>query len=183
MFYARKSLPSFHHHLRLREKGWQDIPGNSPDPRIFSNVPTDRPKISPHIHDSLGNARLFATLTGMRIFEDLAPHHKNSGQFLEAGALRSFFLETDDEHLPLGFDMFLKEGNPHNYPVICESGALGNLVKPGLLVFIGRSTGDLPLHKATTLHQADLVLPAKTFSTSEVIDRISFRDHGWHYIA
>ncbi len=152
--------------------------------RAFSvTFPLIALKISPHIHDSLGNARLFATLTGMRIFEDLAPHHKNSGQFLEAGALRSFFLETDDEHLPLGFDMFLKEGNPHNYPVICESGALGNLVKPGLLVFIGRSTGDLPLHKATTLHQADLVLPAKTFSTSEVIDRISFRDHGWHYIA
>jgi hypothetical protein len=148
--------------------------------RAFSDkFPLLALKISPHIHDSLGNTKLRSTSAGIRIFEDLGPHHKSSGQFLESGATQSYFMETNDEHIAEAFDLFIKECNPLNLPVVCESGALGRLIKPGILIFITHSHDDLPEHKLTTLHWADLVLPAKTFSAREVIQKISFPANGW----
>jgi hypothetical protein len=140
-------------------------------------------KISPHVHDELGNTRLHKASEGMRIFQDLAPHHKNSGQFLEAGALQSFFMETDDQHLSEAFTTFMKECNPLNHPVICESGALGALIKPGILMFIAHPADELPEHKLATMRRADLVIPAKAFSTSEIIGRISFSENRWSVIS
>jgi hypothetical protein len=151
--------------------------------RLFSGkFPLLALKISPHVHDSLGNTSLRTAKGGIRIFQDLAPHHKNSGKFLEAGATASFFMETDDQHLAGAIDIFMPECNPMNHPVICESGALSGLIKPGILIFITQSTDNLPEKKLSTLHEADLVLPAKTFSTREITDRISFSENSWHLV-
>jgi hypothetical protein len=139
-------------------------------------------KISPHVHDSLGSASLRSASGGFRIFEDLAPHRKNSGKFLEAGALQSYFMETDDEHLAEAFDVFMKDCNPMNYPVICESGALSKLIRPGISIFITSPSDDLPAHKLFTLHQADLVLSSKIFSTTEIIEKIDFSGKSWHMV-
>ncbi len=136
-------------------------------------------KISPHIHDSLGNTKLRSSTDGIRIFQDIEPNQKSSGMFLESGAMQSFFMETDDEHLSDAFDIFMRECNPLRHPVICESGALGRLIKPGVLMFITDSTEDLPKHKLTTLQLADVVLPASTFTPSEIIKRITFSKKGW----
>ncbi len=136
-------------------------------------------KISPHVHDSLGDATLRSASGGIRIFQDRSAHRKNSGQFLEAGALQSFFMETDDVHLADAFDIFMDECNPLNLPVICESGALSSLVKPGISIFITDSTTDLQGRKLTTMQQADLILPAKAFSPRELICRIGFSENCW----
>jgi hypothetical protein len=136
-------------------------------------------KISPHGHNSLGNTKLCANTDGIRIFQDMGPNQKSSGKFLEAGALQSFFMETDDKHLVIAFDMFMKECNPMKYPVICESGALGRLIKPGILIFITDSAEDLQPHKSDTMKLADLVLPAKIFSPPEILQRINFAENGW----
>lgn len=137
-------------------------------------------KISPHIHDSLGNSQLRAESSGIKIYEDLGPHHKNSGRFLEAGALQSFFMETDDRHLAAAFDMFMKECNPSDHPVICESGALGSLIRPGVLIFILRHTDTQHEHKLKLMRAADLVLPAKIFSTRDVLNMIGLSGNSWH---
>jgi hypothetical protein len=139
-------------------------------------------KISPHVHDSLGNTSLRSASGGIRIFQDLAPHHKNSGKFLEAGAQASFFMETGDEHLAGAFDIFMKECNPMNLPVICESGALSSLIKPGILIFIMQPADDLPENKSATLLDADVVLNAKTFSSREITDKIDFSANSWHLV-
>lgn len=148
--------------------------------RFFSlKFPVLALKISPHVHDSLGDTMLRATSEGIRIFQDLAPHEKNSGQFLQAGALESFFMETEDEQLEAAFNLFNRECNPMNHPVICESGALSRLIKPGISIFITRATDDLHTGKVTTLQQSDLVIPAKSFSTAGIIHRISYLASGW----
>ena len=87
--------------------------------RFFSEkFPLVALKISPHIHDSIGRARLVASSEGFRIFQEMETHPKNSGQFLEAGALQAFFMETDDSHLAEAFELFCRECNPMNHPVI-----------------------------------------------------------------
>ena len=151
--------------------------------RAFSNqFPLIALKISPHEHDSLGNIQLIAKNDGIRIFRDLEVHAKNSGQFLNAGAAKSFFMETDDVHLSLAFDIFMERCNPANQPVICESGALSDLIKPGILIFITRSADHLPEHKLATLSRADLVLPAESFFPSVVISKIRFSENRWHIL-
>jgi hypothetical protein len=100
--------------------------------------------------------------------------------FLEAGAMESYFMETGDEYLSEALDIFLRECNPLNYPVICESGALSRLIKPGLSIFITHATTKLEVHKQSSLAQADLVLPAGAFSTPEIIDRIGFSGNHWN---
>ena len=151
--------------------------------RSFSEkMPLLALKISPHVHDSLGDTMLRVTSEGTRIFQDMAPHHKNSGKFLGAGALQSFFMETDDVHLAHAFNVFMSECNPANYPVICESGALSNLIKPGISIFIATPDADLQEQKLTTMQQADMVLEAKSFNTQEVIDRILFSEECWQLI-
>jgi len=137
-------------------------------------------KISPHVHDSLGNTILRSASPGIRIFQDTGPHRKNSGMFLEAGAMESYFMETEDEYLSEALDIFLRECNPLNYPVICESGALSRLIKPGISIFITHTTIHLEVHKQSSLAQADLALPAGAFLAPEIIDRIGFSENGWY---
>jgi len=149
--------------------------------RAFSDtVPIIALKISPHVHNLLGHTKLRSNADGFRIFQDMEPHLKSSGKFLESGALQSYFMETDDEHLEEAFELFMSECNPSGHPVICETGALCRLVKPGILIFITSSTEDLPAPKLKTLNEANLVLPARTFSTPEIIQRISFSQKNWH---
>jgi len=150
--------------------------------RFSSQFPLFALKISPHHHDSLGNTKLVTACEGIRIFQDLVPHYKNSGQFLEAGASSSFFMETDDKHLENAFNTFVKICNPQHYPVICESGALSTLIKPGILIFIENLTHDLDALKQITLNRADLVLAAKTFLPAEVLRRINYNDDRWELI-
>lgn len=136
-------------------------------------------KISPHKHDSLGKTRLIASTEGYRIFEDLGPHQKNSGQFLRAGAMQSYFIETDDVYLADAFDIFTRECNPLNRPVICESGALNNLIEPGLLIFISNSGELLREDKLRTMERADIVLQAQLFDTREILTRITYAGYKW----
>jgi len=151
--------------------------------RAFSSqFPLIALKISPHVHDSLGNIQLIAKIDGIRIFRDLEVHAKNSGQFLEAGAAKSFFMETDDAHLSQAFDIFMERCNPTNQPVICESGALSSLIKPGILIFITRDIDHLEEHKLATLSRADLVLPAVSFFPSAFVSKIRFSENSWHIL-
>ncbi|MEI6173635.1 MAG: hypothetical protein WCR01_07765 [Bacteroidota bacterium] len=139
-------------------------------------------KISPHLHDSLGNSGMVAASAGIRIFQDMEPHRKNSGKFLEAGAARSFFMETDDEHLAEAFERFMKECNPQNEPVIIESGALGHLIQPGLLIFINSPPELTREVKLKTMNMADLVLPARLFDPGKISDQIGFSENRWHLV-
>jgi len=136
-------------------------------------------KISPHVHDSLASAKLIFAAEGFRIFNEMEEHHKNSGQFLKAGAFKSFFMETDDEHLETAFDIFMTGCNPHNHPVVCESGALSDHINPGILIFITDSQQTRQADKLKTKQRADIVLEAQSFDPDDIICRISFSDHKW----
>jgi hypothetical protein len=145
-------------------------------------------KISPHRHDSLGDAELIHDSEGIRIFRETGPHRKNTGQFLEAGASAAYFMETDDSHLMEGLKrlegleglkIFSPNGNAANLPVICESGALGSFVRPGILICIVNPADSPADHKLAAMKKADLVLPARVFIPEEVAGGILFREDGW----
>ena len=136
-------------------------------------------KISPHKHDKLGNVLAIADTIGYRLFLELEVHDKNSGQFLKAGAKASYFLETEDGFLSPAIEVFNRKCNPMNLPVICESGALGKIIEPGILIYIASSENQFDQYKESIRKLADLTLPVRVFSASEVVNNIQLTGNTW----
>jgi hypothetical protein len=136
-------------------------------------------KISPHKHDKLGNVLTIADTQGYRLFRELEVHDKNSGQFLKAGANASYFLETEDGFLGQAIEEFKRKCNPDDLPVVCESGALGKIIKPGILIYIAGSENKFDEYKESTRKLADLTLPARVFSASDVVKTIQLTGNIW----
>ena len=136
-------------------------------------------KISPHKHDRLGNVLTISETAGFRLYQELDVHEKNSGRFLKAGAKASFFLETEDGFLQEAMEVFLKKCNFGNLPVVCESGALGTIIKPGVLIFITYPGTILSDNKESVRKLADIVLPARQFSSLSVADNIQLVGNRW----
>ncbi|MEI6434890.1 MAG: hypothetical protein WCP32_08610 [Bacteroidota bacterium] len=148
---------------------------------FHQSVPLIALKISPHLHDSLGKSKIVYASETFRIYQDLEPHIKNSGQYLQSGADASFFMEAEDRHLDEAFTIFMNVCNPEKQPVICESGALGSKIKPAIMIFI--ASGDEPLSKSKKRSErvADFVLPARIFSADDVVQRIRWSGEKWYY--
>ena len=148
--------------------------------RYFSGQsPVIALKISPHRHDNLGKVITISDTVGYRLFRELEVHDKNSGQFLEAGAKASFFLETADGFLGEAIEEFLRKCNPMNLPVVCESGALGIIIKPGILIYISDPEFQYDSYKDSIKELADQVLPSRKLSSSEVIKNVKLAGNCW----
>jgi hypothetical protein len=148
--------------------------------RKFSReLPLIALKISPHVHDSLGSSIKIFDSDEFRIFKEMEPHHKNSGQYLSAGAKNSYFMEAEDRFLEEAFHLFMKTCNPQSLPLICESGALGGKIKPGVMIFIAADDEPLSEPKRHSAQLADLILPARIFSADEITGRIAWQDGSW----
>jgi hypothetical protein len=136
-------------------------------------------KISPHQHDQLGSVVTIADGSGYRLFRELEVHDKNSGQFFKAGATASYFLETDDNCLSKAIEEFSQKCNPLNLPVVCESGALAKIIKPGVMIYIEHPGQQGNAYKESQRRLADIILPARQFLTSEVISKINLTGNNW----
>ena len=136
-------------------------------------------KISPHTHDQLGKVSMVYDQVGYRLFLESEVHGKNSGQFLLAGASSSYFLETVDGSLNQAIISFSEEINPLGAPVVCESGALGTIIRPGVMVFIDDQDQPSDPYKESIKKFADIVLPARQFLSAELINRIVLTAKGW----
>jgi hypothetical protein len=136
-------------------------------------------KISPHRHDNLGRVLVIHGSGKYRLFRELEVHDKNSGQFLAAGAKDSFFLETEDGFLGEAIARFSAMCNPMDLPVVCESGALGNFLRPGILLYIEDPLSPFSPYKESIKKISDVILPAKQFLPSDIISNIRLNGISW----
>lgn len=89
-------------------------------------------KITPHFHENPGNGRVIINKPNIYIAEERATTTgKDSSRMLEAGAVQSYFVMTTDEYLKEAFSEILTRIAP-NTLVVCESGGLRHLIRPGL---------------------------------------------------
>ena len=98
--------------------------------------------------------------------------NKDSMRFLKAGAKRSFFIITDDEHLSMAFGQLLKKVKP-NYVMVCESNSLRQWVEPGLFLMVvdKKQLGKPGIARLSEM--ADAVVPALNQTAfEEVIEKI-----------
>lgn len=137
-------------------------------------------KITPHFHENPGNGEVIVNKPNIYIAEESDPSTgKDSSLMLKAGAVQSWFVMTTDEYLEEAFREILTR-IPANSLVVCESGGLRHLIRPGLFLMM-QHTGNSVLKPdaAKLLSLADHVV---TFDGSKFnfdINSIEIADNQW----
>jgi hypothetical protein len=91
-------------------------------------------KITPHFHADLAYGKILIKKEHLVVAEELQHNTgKDSSLMLKAGATRAFFMVSKDMQLAEAWGIVTGE-IPENALIICESGGLRQLVKPGLFL-------------------------------------------------
>jgi len=146
----------------------------------FSNHNITAVKISPHFHETTSGLIVITESKGYVIYEETSiDSSKDTSRMLYAGASKVYFAKVWDNQLLDVFNEIMKLV-PSNVPVICESPALRNFIKPGAFIIMTSKTVDK--HKNIS-HLQKL---HHLFIKLEELDRIDtlpirFEDGKWYY--
>ncbi|MBU0765816.1 MAG: hypothetical protein KJ607_13390 [Bacteroidetes bacterium] len=136
-------------------------------------------KTSPHFFDPPDKKDIIVSYEDIRIVRETNRRTgKDSSRMLNAGAFQVYYIMLKNECRLSHLDILLGFLDD-NTPVICESGALGDIVIPGLLLLL-REKGKAKSEKNAEWERvADQVI---TFDGNDFdfdIDNIAFRDNSW----
>lgn len=137
-------------------------------------------KITPHFHENPGNGRVIVNKPNIYIAEERdATTGKDSSLMLEAGAVQSYFVMTTDEYLEEAFREILTR-IPANNMVVCESGGLRHLIRPGLF-FMMRHPENIGLKSETVkfLSLADRIVTFDGPKFDFDVNSIEIADNQW----
>ena len=109
---------------------------------IIRNVSQHQPvlalKITPHFHGNNLSGKLLVNRKDLVILEETSTDtEKDSSRMLQSGAARVYFVMALDEQLREAITT-IKNLNPENLPVVCESGGLIHFATPGLFLLMHR---------------------------------------------
>ena len=92
-------------------------------------------KVSSHFHELTEKQKVIEKRPGFILSEETDTNSgKDTSRYLQAGAFRSFYVQATDNNLPV-LAAWLNRNI--NELIICESGALGNVITPGFAIFVG----------------------------------------------
>jgi hypothetical protein len=95
-------------------------------------------KISPHQHRITTGGKVISDTDHLFIAEETeAGTGKDSSRMLHAGAGRSFFICSDEDHLLPAMNKILELANDDSL-FVCESGGLRRFTEPGLFFIVDR---------------------------------------------
>ena len=103
-----------------------------------SRFPIVSIKISPHFHFLDPDIVILDKTADYTISKETNPNgNKDSQRFLIAGSKEVYYIQCLDNKLHLAFNK-LVQYLPENSPIICESGGLRQLIKPGVFLIINK---------------------------------------------
>jgi hypothetical protein len=115
-------------------------------------------KITPHFHEPSPGLVTIDKGNGWIIFEETsATTGKDSSLFLKHGASKSFFIQTQKKELNEAF-LSLRKILPENSPVVIESAALFEIVRPGFFAVVLPAENCRIQTMETRLALADLIV-------------------------
>jgi hypothetical protein len=95
-------------------------------------------KISPHKHRIADGGKVICDTENMYIAEETDPGTgKDSSRMLHAGASRSFFICSAEDHLGEAMNKILEMADDRSL-FVCESGGLRRFAEPGLFFIVDR---------------------------------------------
>jgi hypothetical protein len=129
-------------------------------------------KISPHFHaDKQPREKIWHDVD-CNIYIENEITQKDSSLFLQAGANPVYYLETKDYQLESAFNFILNHIGDSRL-IISESGILGRIFKPGLLVFIeSANNNDQDSIKITNRKNADIIISVKEGKLNEELIKL-----------
>jgi len=142
-------------------------------------------KISPHFHDF--NPEIEDVLYQTKDIIIIEEHRRNTGKdsskLKSAGAYRVFFIMVLDHNLQEAFDKLIEIASL-DYPMIIESAALRNIIKPSVFLLLNHI--DRPKPKPSIEHLLDYVDHKITLSQNGhdfMPNDLSFDSNNkWHLI-
>ena len=100
-------------------------------------------KITPHFHEINSGLVPIIITENYRIFQETGlTAAKDSSLFLQAGAERVFYIQSADDFLKEAVSL-LSEKLDQEQPIIIESAALRNILKPSVYLFIQKKFEDI----------------------------------------
>ncbi len=145
-----------------------------------SNCPLVSIKISPHFHRLNPDAQIIENNKDFSIIKEFDSNgNKDSQRFLCAGAKEVYYVQCMDDKLSLAFDMLIKL-IPQDSPIICESGGLRQIIKPGIFIIINKKN-NLKI-KPQALRNKELADKWIEFDEQEFDfdpNKLQFSESGW----
>lgn len=113
-----------------------------------NNFPIVSIKIAPHFHHLNPDAQIIEENKDFSIIKELDyDGNKDSQRFLNAGSKEVYYVQCKDDKLSIVFDKLIKL-IPQNSPIVCESGGLRQIIKPGIFLMINKKNNYKIKHQA-----------------------------------
>lgn len=140
-------------------------------------------KITPHFHDQPDTKIMLWQSDDCKVYLENEITNKDSSQFLQAGANPVYYIECKDYKIEDAFEILLYHLGKDKL-LICESGYLANLYKPGVLVFLEtKDNTDLKTDIFPVKEMADLKVCSEKGKLDEelnkTIENIIIEDNKW----
>jgi len=97
--------------------------------------------------------------------------HSDTAMYLNAGAKKSYFLQTSPLNLHKAFQSFLKNLAPGEL-IICESTSLIDLITPNVFIMLTNESADCKPTAEKALKKADFIIPFTPENFAPPIDEI-----------
>ena len=137
-------------------------------------------KLTPHVHQDVGNAKALITDKDLVLYEETDDYtRKDSSRMLAAGATKAYLIQVTEEKLKTGLEAFFNLAG-RNSLVVCESGRLHKIIKPGVSLFLRHlscQTGDKGKEIADSVHARVVNFSINSFDLN--LDSISIENNEW----
>ena len=135
-------------------------------------------KISAHNHGDPGSKKLIHRSGAYSIWVEKGISSKDSGRFIEAGAMKVFYIEAHDQELLEAF-RFIYGLCSEKSLIVCESGGLGRYIKPAVMLFVQHENDTVVPEKEAIRNICDFIVYS---SRPEMLDPSLFLEianHRW----
>jgi hypothetical protein len=113
------------------------------------------------------------------IFEEsITNSTKDTARMLKAGANRAFYIRSFDENIEQAMQVFF-EIIPKESVIICESGSLRKVVKPGLFLYLENGNINLKEKNRMIRDLADIILKSDKTNSDLSPDNLILSSDGW----
>ncbi len=134
-------------------------------------------KISPHPHTRSPNDEIIVKTSSGCIIREKNISMKDSSRMLQAGASQVFYVECDENNLPAMLSHL--ERLTSDGPVVCESGAMRNFVKPALFIMTLSEKYSTKPGIREKIAVADIITGLDTIRKDENYPGIHFLNNEW----
>jgi hypothetical protein len=133
-------------------------------------------KISRHFHKVENVEMLYGEVESYSIYEEKSVQPvKDSSKMKHAGAARALFIQAIDSKVGEAFLKCLEYVDEYS-PLICESGSLGNTIRPGLAIHI---TNEILAMAGEPDDRNIIIIARGQGELAKVLDSIAFKSGRW----